>query len=105
MMKELREDFIKAEGREKRALDQALRELLLAQSSDWAFIMKTGTMVEYAHQRTKNHLHNFQKLYHSLKKGRPDVELARCLKERNPLFPELDYRYFSDQRINKKAYL
>ena len=32
----------------RRALNQAARELLLAQSSDWAFIMKTGTMVEYA---------------------------------------------------------
>ena len=39
-----------------RALNQAARELLLAQSSDWAFIMKTGTMVEYAVKRTKDHI-------------------------------------------------
>ena len=46
----------------RRALNQAARELLLAQSSDWAFIMKTGTMVEYAVQRTKVHVLNFNHL-------------------------------------------
>ncbi|MFH1790992.1 MAG: 1,4-alpha-glucan branching protein domain-containing protein, partial [Candidatus Omnitrophota bacterium] len=35
----------------KRALNQAARELILAQASDWPFIMKTGTMVPYAHKR------------------------------------------------------
>jgi 1,4-alpha-glucan branching enzyme len=35
------------------------RELLLAQSSDWAFIMKTGTMVEYAVRRTNVHINLF----------------------------------------------
>ncbi|MEA5471316.1 1,4-alpha-glucan branching protein domain-containing protein, partial [Spirulina sp. 06S082] len=48
---------------EKKALNQAARELLLAQSSDWAFIMRTGTMVSYATRRTKSHLMRFNKLY------------------------------------------
>ena len=38
---------------EWRALNQAARELLLAQSSDWAFIMRTGTMVPYAEKTDK----------------------------------------------------
>ncbi|MEK7733728.1 MAG: 1,4-alpha-glucan branching protein domain-containing protein, partial [Planctomycetota bacterium] len=50
-----------------RGLNQAARELLLAQSSDWAFIMKTGTMVEYAVKRTKEHLFNFNKLYDDIR--------------------------------------
>src|SRR5262249_60236873 len=37
-----------ASGVTRRALNQAARELLLAQSSDWAFIIKAGTMVDYA---------------------------------------------------------
>ena len=37
-----------ADELEWRALNQAARELLLAQASDWAFIMRTGTMVPYA---------------------------------------------------------
>ena len=36
-----------------RALNQMCRELLLAQSSDWAFI-NAKTMVDYAVLRTKN---------------------------------------------------
>src|SRR3984893_15005233 len=43
----------------RRAFNMERRELLLGQSSDWAFIMKTGTMVEYAHQRTRVHVLNF----------------------------------------------
>jgi len=31
---------------QERALNQAARELLLAQSSDWAFIMRTGLLCE-----------------------------------------------------------
>ena len=48
-----RGDFPDAVHLQRRALNQAARELLLAQSSDWAFIMKTGTMVDYAVRRTR----------------------------------------------------
>ena len=54
----------------RRALNQAARELLLAQSSDWAFIMKTGTMVEYARERTRVHVLNFNHLYEQIKPTR-----------------------------------
>ena len=56
----------------RRALNQAARELLLAQSSDWAFIMKTGTMVEYAVQRTRVHVLNFNHLYEQIKRNEID---------------------------------
>src|SRR5262249_46188806 len=51
----------------RRALNQAARELLLAQASDWAFIMKTGTMVEYAVKRTYTHVLNFNHLYEQIR--------------------------------------
>ena len=56
----------------RRALNQAARELLLAQSSDWAFIMKTGTMVEYAVERTQVHVLNFNHLYEQIKSDEID---------------------------------
>ncbi len=37
-------------------LDQAARELLLAQSSDWSFMLTTGQAVSYAERRVKAHL-------------------------------------------------
>jgi predicted glycosyl hydrolase (DUF1957 family) len=42
-MVELARRFPRGRGVAARALDQAAREVMLAQSSDWAFIMKTGT--------------------------------------------------------------
>ena len=44
----------------------------LAHQSDWAFIMKTGTMVEYACERTKVHVLNFNHLYEQIKKNEID---------------------------------
>jgi 1,4-alpha-glucan branching enzyme len=77
----------------KRLLNQAARELLLAQSSDWAFIMKTGTVAEYARKRTKEHLKNYLDLVSSIEN--PNVELLRRLEDLNPIFPKIDYRIFA----------
>jgi 1,4-alpha-glucan branching enzyme len=49
------------EGKD-RVLRQMGRELLLAQSSDWAFLMKTGNAREYATKRTKDHVLRFTRL-------------------------------------------
>ena len=57
-MVELAQRFPKAEGVVDRALKQAARELVLAQSSDWAFIMTTGTSPGYASARSVHHLSN-----------------------------------------------
>src|SRR5262249_6168580 len=67
-------DFSTPSDVERRALNQAARELLLAQSSDWAFIMKTGTMVDYAVRRTREHILRFLKLEEQLRRG--DMDLA-----------------------------
>src|SRR5256712_2355419 len=68
-MIELARIYQDASGVTRRALNQAARELLLSQSSDWAFIIKTGTMVDYAVRRTREHLLRFSKLYDQLKSG------------------------------------
>lgn len=75
-----------------RALNQALRELFLAQSSDWAFIMKSGTVVEYAVRRTHQHLHNFLRLSEQIHTGVVDETELDALERQNNIFPSLDYR-------------
>ena len=82
---------------ERRALNQAARELLLAQSSDWAFIMKTGTMVDYAVRRTREHLLRFSKLYDQLKGKQLDEHWLGQVESRDNLFPEIDYRVYRPQ--------
>ena len=77
-----------------RGLNQAARELLLAQSSDWAFIMKTGTMVEYAVKRTKEHLFNFNKLYDDIRSNAIDPKWLSGIEGENNLFPDIDYRVY-----------
>ena len=44
------------------ALDQAIRELLLLQSSDWNFILKTGTQMGYAAARIRAHTERLRHL-------------------------------------------
>ncbi|MEW6424397.1 MAG: 1,4-alpha-glucan branching protein domain-containing protein [Bacillota bacterium] len=82
-------------GLEKRALNQAARELLLAQSSDWAFIMRAGTAVQYAEQRFKSHLQNFNTLAEQLEKKQVEEEFLAGLEQLNAVFPALDYRIYS----------
>jgi 1,4-alpha-glucan branching enzyme len=79
----------------RRALNQAARELLLAQSSDWAFILKTGTMVQYAKERTRNHVVNFNHLYEQLTNGGVDEPWLADVEGRDNLFPEIDYRVYA----------
>jgi len=45
-----------------RLLDQAGRELLLAQSSDWSFILRAGTTTGLAKERIQRHLERFWRL-------------------------------------------
>lgn len=78
----------------RRALNQAARELLLAQASDWAFIIKTATMAEYAENRTKWHVDNFLRLYDQLKSRQIDESFLSDLEARHNLFPQLDYRVY-----------
>jgi 1,4-alpha-glucan branching enzyme len=91
-MTELAKSFPRADGIVRRALDQALRELLLAQSSDWAFIMGTGTHTSYAVKRTKDHLLRFTRLYEDIKANSIDEGWLADIEYKDNIFPQIDYR-------------
>lgn len=78
----------------ERAIKQAGRELLLAQSSDWAFIMKTGTTVPYAVKRTKEHLLRFQRLYDQVKANYVDSDFLHFCESRDNIFPNLNVNHW-----------
>ncbi len=86
--------FANPDQLQRRALQQAGRELLLAQASDWAFIMKTGTTVEYARRRLREHLERFGSLRDALSNGQLQPADLTELWERDPIFPDLDPRVF-----------
>lgn len=87
--------YPQAQGLLREALNQAARELLLAQSSDWAFIMKTGTMVDYACKRTKEHIGMFNKLYEDIINQQIDCYWLNRVKDKNNIFPFLDYKVYA----------
>ena len=97
-MIELADTYPDAEGDLRRALNQAARELLLAQSSDWAFIMKTGTMVEYAVKRTKMHLYRFNKLYDDIRWNHIDTGWLGDVEWKDNIFPDMDYQVYRQQK-------
>jgi 1,4-alpha-glucan branching enzyme len=94
-MVELAERFPNADGLLERALTQAARELLLAQSSDWAFIITTGTMVQYAVKRFKDHIHRFTRIYEMVNANQIDETWLADVESKDTIFQELDYRVYS----------
>jgi 1,4-alpha-glucan branching enzyme len=95
-MTELAGRFEEADALQARALKQAGRELLLAQSSDWPFMLRTDSSPEYARQRVTDHLLRFTYLYEQLNNGRIDEQGLSALEARDNIFPDLNYRYWLD---------
>jgi len=84
-----------AKGDDKEVLNQAARELLLLQSSDWPFLVTTGQAREYATQRFLQHIERFNMLVKSLQESEADINFARWCWEKDKIFPDIDYRWFA----------
>ncbi|MFL6466417.1 MAG: glycoside hydrolase family 57 protein [Pyrinomonadaceae bacterium] len=99
-----------------RILNQLARELLLAQSSDWAFQIYQGTTVEYSSRRFRSHIHRFDLLYKMLSKSdafaRPDgtaqditltqdeLDLLTEIESRDTIFSEIDFKIYASKKIS-----
>lgn len=80
----------------RRVLNQMGRELVLAQASDWAFIMNAQTAVEYAIKRTRVHLHRLHKMADWLDAGQPDEVLLAEYESKDNIFAStMDYTLFT----------
>jgi 1,4-alpha-glucan branching enzyme len=80
---------------EDRVLRQAGRELMLAQSSDWPFMITNGSTDEYARRRFKDHLNRFHYLLDGHAQRQIDSERLGALEYMDAIFPELNYRLFA----------
>ncbi len=94
-MTQLARRFAHPTALQQRALQQAARELLLAQASDWPFILRTGTSPDYARKRVKDHLLRFIALHEQLTSTRVDEKWLSDVEWRDNLFPEVNYRYWA----------
>ena len=79
---------------ERRAMNQMARELMMAQTSCWPFIMFTGTMVGYAHKKISDHTNRLFKLYEDIKHHSVDEEWLREIESRDNIFRNIDYRIY-----------
>lgn len=93
-MVELARAHKNAKGLFRRALNQMARELLLAQSSDWAFMMKTGAHVPYAAERMREHAEHFTELYEEIKTDALDEEYIKRCEDKYNIFPDIDYSVY-----------
>ncbi|MFH1644886.1 MAG: 1,4-alpha-glucan branching protein domain-containing protein, partial [Candidatus Omnitrophota bacterium] len=90
----LADKFENAEGSLRLALNQLARELLLAQSSDWAFMMKNDVFVEYAQKRVSNHIEEFLKIYHMIEHNDIDEDWIAKRYAHYNIFPDIDYSVY-----------
>jgi 1,4-alpha-glucan branching enzyme len=91
------DDGSKSYGLKERALNQLVRELLLAQSSDWAFLISRETAIEYSTKRTKEHISNFNALLKSILAESIDEKFLEMLEHKNSIFKDIDFRIYSEK--------
>lgn len=87
----------------RRILLQAMRELMLLQSSDWQFLISTFSAKDYAEQRFASHHSDFNLLcdmalryINKSKLSKEDKVALEEIEERNPVFPELKLEWWAE---------
>jgi len=81
------------------ALNQAARELLLLQSSDWSFLITTGQAREYAIERFSRHCDRFEQLVAMLADQQINTAVVEEFWSADRVFPDIDYRWFASYEV------
>ena len=98
-MIEIANMYQNADGLLLRALNQCGRELMMAQTSCWPFIMFTGTMVGYAEKKIRDHLNRLYKISDEIKNNTINEGWLREIEYRDNIFPNMDYTIFRTDRL------
>ena len=78
-----------------RALNQCVRELLLAQCSDWPFIITNSTSEKYALRRIRDHVSRFHFLADAVQHKTVEETDISALEYLDCIFPEADYHIYA----------
>jgi len=81
-----------------RALNQALRELLIAQASDWPFMMKMGSSSQFAEAKFREHISNFVMLCGDIHRGTVRETTVASLEKKTCIFRDIDFRIYTAKR-------
>ena len=103
-MVKLTHKFPEAKGILRRALNQSARELLLAQSSDWPFLISQKTAAPYAMRRFRGHIDRFHRLHEQISSRAIDESWLRMVESQDSVFPRLDYRVFRGGKVEPTGF-
>lgn len=87
----MRSNFTKEQ---ERAARQAGREALLAQASDWAFLITKDTAGHFARRQVATHIRDFFTVEKMAREGEIDEEKLKEIEERDNIFPDIDLDVF-----------
>lgn len=94
--------YIEASDLQERALNQAARELMLCEASDWAFIIKNNTTVNYAKNRVITHVERFNKLHEAIIREEIDEKWLEEVERLDNIFPEIDYKIYRKKEYKEE---
>lgn len=94
LIKHHEEQFCGHPDTAERILNQAVRELMLAQSSDWAFILDSNTVPSYAMKRTNQHLLQCHQLLDMIEHQLYDIAALEQLESAASCFPSASFRLY-----------
>lgn len=81
-------------ARRQRCIQLMTKELLLAQPSDWAFLMKNEASRDYATRRTREHLAHFDRVWTVAARGNGGGEILDEVEEADPVFSDLPWNLY-----------
>lgn len=91
----LAQKFKKRPGKKKELLNQAARELLLLQSSDWPFLITTVQARDFAEKKFLDHLERFNKMCDMIEKDYNDPHAIEKISDTDNCFKDIDYKDFT----------
>jgi 1,4-alpha-glucan branching enzyme len=97
-MIDLGQRFSDDTGLKARSLNLAAKEVLLAQSADWAKMIHDEINAEYAESRFRDSVAGFSTVYDSLGSNSISTEWLTRLEKERLLFPWMNYRVFSPKK-------
>jgi len=97
-MRELTIRFPNESGLRERILNQAAREVLLAMSSDWALLLRSGKSADLAAKQIRESIYNFNHIYEMLSAHTVETEWLTSLEKRNNIFPYMNYHVFAPKK-------
>lgn len=97
-MIDLSDRFPTDTGLKIRLLNLGAKELMLAQSCEWAMMIHRGVFPDYAAERFKESIKSFMIVFDALGSNTVSTEWLTKLEKKHVLFPWMNFRIFSKKR-------